>query len=117
MDYQATGSRTVITDEQVEAALTYLRDSAPKAAVARANSKTLEKYVGVVEAEQKALWPSMSNASRQDEARKSPEYRQALEGWKEAIRQDCEFTMLREAASARIEAWRTMSSNERAMRV
>ncbi len=43
----------MITDEQVEAALEYLRDSAKQAAVARSQAKTLEKYVSVVEAQQK----------------------------------------------------------------
>ena len=104
----------MITDDQVEQALDYLRNSAKEAAVARAQAKTLDKYLGVVEAQQKALGGSMSNAAKQDMARASPEYKAALEGWNEAVRRDCEFTMLREAASSRIEAWRTMSSNERA---
>jgi hypothetical protein len=104
----------VITDEQVEAALDYLRDSAKHAAVARAQAKTLEKYLGVVEAQQKALHRSTSNAAAQDVARASPEYKAALDGWEEAVRRDGEFTMLREAASSRIEAWRTMCSNARA---
>ena len=107
----------MITDDQVDDALKYLRDSAPKAAVARAQAKTLEKYLGVVEAQQKAQAIGRSNAAAQDEARASPEYKQALDAWEEAVRRDCEFTMLREAASARIEAWRTQSSNERAHRV
>lgn len=104
----------MITDEQVEDALTYLRDSAKAASVARAQAKTLEKYVGVVEAQQKALHGSKSNAAAQDLARASPEYKQALDAWEEAVRRDGEFTMLREAAAARIEAWRTQSSNARA---
>jgi hypothetical protein len=104
----------VITDQQVEDALDYLRDSAKTAAVAKAQSRTLEKYLGVVEAQQKALTRGLSNAAAQDAARASPEYRQALDAWNEAVRRDGECTMLREAASARIEAWRTMSSNERA---
>ena len=104
----------MITDSQVESALDYLRDTAPKAAVARAQARTLEKYLGVVEAQQKALTRGLSNAAAQDHARASPEYKAALDGWNEAVRLDGEFTMLREAASARIEAWRTMSSNERA---
>lgn len=107
----------MITDDQVESALDYLRDSAKQAAVARAQAKTLEKYLGVVEAQQKTLKGSMSNAAAQDMARSSPEYKVALDGWKEAVRQDSEYTMLREAASARIEAWRTMSSNARAIKV
>ena len=107
--------QTMISDDQVEAALDYLRDSAKPAAVAKAQAKTLEKYLGVVEAQQKALQRGLSNAAAQDAARASPEYKQALDGWEEAVRRDGEFTMLREAASSRIEAWRTMSSNLRAM--
>ena len=107
----------MISDKQIEDALDYLRDSAKAAAVSRSQAKTLEKYLGVVEAQQKANAPGRSNAAAQDEARSSPEYRAALEAWQEAVRRDCEFTMLREAASARIEAWRTQSSNERAARV
>jgi hypothetical protein len=107
----------LISDEQVEAALDYLRDSAKPAAVARAQARTLEKYLGVVEAQQKSRATGRSNAAAQDEARSSPEYKEALTAWEEAVRRDGEFTMLREAASARIEAWRTMSSNERAARV
>lgn len=107
----------MITDDQVEAALDYLRDSAKAAAVARAQARTLEKYLGVVEAQQKQKAIGRSNAAAQDEARSSPEYKEALMAWEEAVRKDGESTMLREAASARIEAWRTQSSNERAARV
>jgi 23S rRNA maturation mini-RNase III len=107
----------VITDEQVEVALTYLRDSAKAAAVAKAQARTLEKYLGVVEAQQKAKAAGRSNAAAQDEARASPEYREAITAWEEAVRRDSEFSMLREAAAARIEAWRTMCSNARAERV
>ena len=109
----------MISDEQVEKALDYLRDSAPKAAVARSQAKTLEKYLGIVEAKCKAMATAdgMSNAASQDWARSSDDYKQALDGWMEAVRQDAEFTMLREAASSRILAWQTMSANERASRV
>lgn len=107
----------MITDEQVEAALDYLAKSAKEAAVARSQAKTLEKYLGVVEAQQKAKAIGRSNAAAQDEARSSPEYSEAITAWEEAVRRDCEFTMLREAASARIEAWRTQSSNMRAERL
>ena len=104
----------VISEEQVNDALQYLRDSAPKAAVARAQARTLEKYLSVVEAQQKLKALGRSNAAAQDEARASPEYKEALDAWEEAVRRDGEFTMLREAASSRIEAWRTQSSNLRA---
>lgn len=103
----------MISDDQIEAALEYLRDSAKPASVAKAQARTLEKYLGVVEAQQKVLHAGRSNAAAQDLARASPEYKAALEGWEEAVRRDSEFTMLREAASARIEAWRSMSANNR----
>lgn len=111
---RGTRSTGLITDEEIESALIYLRDSAKPAAVARAQSKTLEKYLGVVEAQQKARATATSNAGAQDQARSSPEYKTALDAWEEAVRRDSEFTMLREAASSRIEAWRTQSSNLRA---
>lgn len=107
----------MISDDDVEKALEYLRDSSKQAAVARAQARVLEKHVGVVEASQKALHGSKSNAAAQDLARASEEYRNALDAWEEAVRRDAEFTMLREAAAARIEAWRTMCSNARAERV
>jgi hypothetical protein len=107
----------LITDKQVEDALDYLRDTARPASVARAQARTLEKYLSVVEAQQKAVARGLSNAAAQDQARSSPEFKQALEAWEEAVRRDSEFTMLREAASARIEAWRTQSSNMRAERI
>lgn len=113
----APKEKQMISDEDVELALQYLRDSAPKAAVARAQARTLEKYLGVVEAQQKAKAIGRSNAAAQDEARASPEYKEAMTAWEEAIRRDSEFTMLREAASSRIEAWRTQSSNMRAERL
>ena len=107
----------MISDQQVEQALDYLRDSAKQAAVAKAQARTLEKYLGVVEAQQKQIHSGKSNAAAQDMARSSPEYKTALEAWEEAVRKDSEFAMLREAAAARIEAWRTMCSNMRAEKV
>lgn len=109
----------MISDEQVSDALEYLRDSARKAAVARSQAKTMDKFVGVEEARLKMLatQEGMSNAASQDWARASKEYKDALLAWQEAIRQDAEFTMLREAASSRLDAWRTWEATNRAGRI
>ena len=109
----------MISDEEVDSALEYLRNSAKAAAVARSQAKTLDKFVGVVEAKAKimATQDGLANNAAQDWARSGDDYKQALAAWAEAIRQDAEFTMLREAASSRILAWQTMSANERAARV
>ena len=105
----------MITEEDIDRALEYLRDSAKGASVARSQAKILEKYVAVVEAQQKQLrLGKESNAAAQDAARASPEYRLALDAWAEAVRMDSEYSMLREAAAARIEAWRSMEATRRA---
>ena len=106
----------MLTDDEVQRALDYLRDSAKEAAIARSQAKTLDKYLGVVEAKGKAMATSggMSNAASQDWARSGHDYKQALDAWSEAIRLDCEFTMLREAADSRIQAWRTWQATNRA---
>ena len=113
------GESVIISDEQVEQALDFLRESAKRAAVARSQAKTMEKYLSVVEAKAKMLatQEGMSNVAAADWARSSEDYRTALDAWAEAIRQDAEFTMLREAASSRILAWQTFSANERSARV
>lgn len=106
----------MISDEDVDAALQYLRDSAKGAGVARAQARALDKYLGVVEAQQKlkAAATGISNASAQDQARASKEYVEAIKAYEEAIRRDSEFSMLREAAMARLEIWRTQRSDARA---
>lgn len=106
----------MITEEQVDAALAYLRDTAKDAGIARSQARTLKQYLGVVEAQQKVLHREISNAAARDMARASPEYKIAWDAWEAAVTRDAEFTMLREAASSRVEAWRTQSSNLRAER-
>lgn len=106
----------MITEEQVESALDYLRNSAEPASVARAQSRTLKKYVEVVEAEKVSLQAgSMTHAQALMLARATPEYRQALDAWQKSVEEDCRFTMLREAADARIQAWRTEQATNRSM--
>lgn len=104
----------MITEEQVDLALEYLRTTAKDAAVAKSQARTLKKYLDVVEAEQKYLHAGLTNVAARDAARASPEYKTALDAWQEAVKRDCEFTMLREAAASRVEAWRTQCSNRRA---
>ena len=109
----------LLTDEDVQKSLDYLRDSAPKAAVARSQAKTMEKYVGIVEARAKILatQDGLSNAASQDWARSSVDYKTSIDAWQEAVRVDCEFTMLREAAASRLDAWRTWQATERMARI
>ena len=107
----------VITNEEVEQALDYLRDQAEKDAQARANAIYLAEWVRTERARIVHAQTGMSNASATAYAEQHPEYLRALSAYKAAITEDYRRRFLREAASARIEAWRTMCSNERAQRI
>jgi hypothetical protein len=107
----------MISDAEVERALDYLRDSAVADAQARADAIYLEQWVKTERARLVTAQPGMSNASATAAAECNPEYLRALSAYKAAVTEDYRRRFLREAASARIEAWRTMSSNERAQRI
>jgi hypothetical protein len=106
-----------IEDDSVERCLDYLRDSADKAAVARAQRHYLEQWLRSVRATVMLTAPGSSAADREAFALASPDYAKALEGYRAAVEADERFRFLREAAAAKVEAWRTQCSNERAARI
>jgi ribonuclease D len=106
----------VISEEQVDVALQFLRE-ADKPAVARAQAEYLREWCKSVRAEIVTQNKGMSAAAALAIAEASQEYRDALEGWAEAMRVDYRNRFKREAAVALIEAWRTQCSNERSSRV
>lgn len=107
----------MITDNEIDSALAYLRDMASKDAQARAERLYLEQYIKTILSEQMAKEAGKSAAHAEMVARGSSEFRAALDGYKQAIYEDERRRFLRSAAEAKIEAWRTQSSNERAARV
>lgn len=106
-----------ITDEEIEKALDYLRDNATHAAVAKGERVFAEEYRKSL----KAILASQSNETsehaRSDFAYSHPKYLEHLEALKTAVIEDENNRGLRVAAEAKIEAWRTMSSNQRAMKI
>lgn len=105
----------MISEEEVDKALRYLRDSASDAAKARANARYLDAYLKTLRATLKVKHGSgQSNAAAEDAALASPEYRDALDGYKVAVEKDAYCSFMREAAGAMIEAWRTEQANLRA---
>jgi hypothetical protein len=107
----------VITDAEVERAIDYLRDNAEADAVARANAIYLGEWIKSERARLTTAQAGISNAAARDVAESHPEYLRALSAYKAAVTEDFRRRFLREAASARLEAWRTQSSNERAQRI
>jgi hypothetical protein len=107
----------MISDDQVDAALEWLRANASVIGKAKQRADLAEKYVGHVE----ALLMKASNATSADarkaDARASDKYLEAITDAAVAAGELAKLYSLREAASARIECWRTEQSTFRAMRI
>lgn len=104
----------MIKEEEIEDAVEWLRSNAREAAQARANRLYLEQYIKTVLARVKGRMSATSNAAAEDMARIDAEYLTALDGYRAAIESDERFRFLREAASAKLEAWRSQQANLRA---
>jgi hypothetical protein len=104
----------VISDDDVDKALRFLRDSSEEAALARANAKYLDAYLKTLKATLKTKMTGLSNAAAEDAALSNQRYLDALEGYKVAIERDALHTFKREAADALIRAWQTASATARA---
>lgn len=104
----------MITDDQAEAAVEYLKTSAISAAQARANRIYLEQWIKTVLAQETAKSGHKTATERDTEARSSSPYLAALQAYREAVEADEKHRFLREAAVAKVEAWRTLCSNARA---
>lgn len=118
----------MITDEQVQDSIDFLFESATKSAQARANRSVLEqglkriKAVEMIRARDDHERLTNAKASyaatlQERDAYASDAYQVALDGLKEAIRQDEGYRALRDAHSARIEAWRTQEATKRSVRL
>ena len=106
--------QSFISDEEIDKALDYLRDNARDAAQAKANRIYVEEYRKVVKAQLMKEHGSMSAVLQEREAYSDPRYVVHLEAIKQAVEIDEGHRFLRAAADAKIEAWRTQSSNSRA---
>lgn len=107
-------NRSFITDDEIDKALDYLRDNARDAAQARADRIYVEEYRKVLKAQIMKEHGSLSAVLQEREAYADPRYVQHLEAIRDAVVADESHRFLRGAADAKIEAWRTQSSNTRA---
>jgi len=103
----------MITDDEIEKAVAWLSRNAEPAAKARAERLYLESWVKVVLAQQMREHAELPVAAQEREARVSEPYIAALDTLRTATELDEKARYLREAAGAKIEAWRTMESTRR----
>lgn len=109
-------SRPRITDDDIEKALSWLRDNAHAIGQAKMQAILTERMVGHIEALQMKMAGGAVAAQKRD-ARATPEYRQAIYDEAVAAGEFEKLRSLRDAAAAKIEAWRTEQSNFRAMKI
>lgn len=104
----------MITVDEVSDALAYLNDSAEKAAQARAELDYVEVWLKIVLAEEMQRFPGQPISAQERDGRASLRYIKAAEALRQASAKYHEFLFRRQAASAKLDAWRTQESTRRA---
>lgn len=107
----------IVTEEDVEKALSFLRDNARAIGDAKARAVRAGHMLRHIEALEFKLSDATSNDKRQADARSSDAYLEAINEDAMAAAEYEKMRALREAAAMKIEAWRTEQSNFRAMKI
>ncbi len=106
-----------ISEDEVERALDYLRDDAGPAAQAKADRIYVEEFRKVMKAQIMKEHDEKPLGAQEREAYADERYIAHLDAIRDAVAADERHRFLREAASAKINAWQTQSANERAMKL
>lgn len=106
----------MISNEQVEKALDYLRDTAEDLAQWRSRRVWLEEKKKTIRSHA-FLGAEGTVAEREAKARTDEEYLKALDDEREAVHEETLIRARRDAAEAKIEAWRSMEASKRASNV
>lgn len=104
---------TFIHEDEIERALHWLIENAPVAAKAHAERLYVQDYLKVIKAKLMAEHDNLSAVLQERHALADDRYLQHLDAIREAVEIDERNKFLRGAAEAKIQAWQTMSANER----
>ena len=107
----------MVTDEALEKALDYLRDTAVDAAQARATRLYLDDFSRVLKAEIMSERLAEPVNAQERHAYADIRYKNHLEALRVAIYEDEKARFLREAAAVKISVWQSERANERAMKI
>jgi hypothetical protein len=102
----------MITDEQAEKALDWIRDNSEKYAIAKAQTRHLDHYRKIKRAEE-FLRATGTVAERDAIAETSPDYKLAVDALRESEEQETRLKWLLTAAQHKLEVYRTISANHR----
>ena len=103
----------MLTESDIQSAVDFLHHKAGEAAEARAQHEFLDGMTKTVLAGIASKSNESSQAARESWARQHPDFLVHLEGLKAAAAKDYEFRMKREAATAKLDAWRTQEASRR----
>lgn len=103
----------MISDDDIESAINYLRDNARKAAKARANREYLDEYRKVMKATIMREHMDKPIGAQEAIAYADARYIKHLEVMRDAIETDEYHRWGRTAAEAKLSAWQTQSANNR----
>jgi hypothetical protein len=109
--------RKMILDADIEKAVDWLRDNAEDAAKSKAYRVYLEQYRKSLKAIIMAEHKDKPVSAQEREAYSDERYIQHLDILRIAVEEDEKKRFLRVAAEAKIEAWRSLSANHRAVKL
>lgn len=112
-----TNPTATLSEDAAEKAVDYLRDTAGSTAQARANRVYMDEYRKSLKAIIMKDHGGIPISAQEREAYADPRYLAHLDALKEAVFAEQKALFLREAASAKLEAYRTQSANYRGIRV
>lgn len=103
----------MISEDEAEKAVNYVRDNAMAAAQAKANRIYMEEYRKVVKSQIMRENDDKALGAQEAIAYADPRYKQHLEAMQTAIEKDEYQRWMMTAAEAKVSAWQTMSRNLR----
>ena len=109
--------KEILTDEDIEKAVEYLKNNSEKAAKCKAERIYLEEYRKSLKALLMSKYPDMSVSAQEREAYAHQDYQSHLKLMQQAIYEDERMKFFRASAEVKIEAWRTQQANIRAIKL
>jgi len=107
----------IVTDDEMGRALDWLRDNASEIGAARARLIKAERMLAHIEALCTKASDASSDQKRKADARTDPRWLEAVQEEAEAAGAFETMRALREAAVARLEAWRSEQATIRGIRI
>lgn len=107
----------MITEDDIERAVDFLRDSAPKIGIARADYNFTEAMLRHVKALAMKECDENAVSAQEREAYASARYKQAIDDYRKATMDFETLKAQREGAIAKIDAWRSLNANLRGIKV